>query len=54
MIGDLYHSAFCDLFVRSTNVGATEMYRKLGYQVYRVVKDYYVGEEDAFDMRKAL
>ena len=30
------------------------MYKKLGYSVYRQVIGYYSGEEDAFDMRKAL
>ena len=30
------------------------MYKKLGYSIYRQVIGYYSGEEDAFDMRKAL
>jgi N-terminal acetyltransferase B complex catalytic subunit len=30
------------------------MYEKFGYSVYRRVLEYYAGEEDAFDMRKAL
>ena len=30
------------------------MYKKLGYSVYRQVIGYYSGEEDAYDMRKAL
>jgi len=47
---------FVDLFVRASNDVAGTMYRKLGYEVYRRVLDYYSGqdEEDAFDMRKAL
>ena len=30
------------------------MYNQFGYQTYRRVLDYYSGEEDALDMRKAL
>lgn len=30
------------------------MYEGFGYTVYRRVIGYYSGEEDAFDMRKAL
>ena len=30
------------------------MYEGLGYTVYRTVLNYYMGEEDAYDMRKAL
>jgi N-terminal acetyltransferase B complex catalytic subunit len=40
-------------FVRSTNEIAKELYRKMGYSVYRVVKDYYNDGEDALDMRKS-
>jgi N-terminal acetyltransferase B complex catalytic subunit len=48
-----------DLFVRAGNTVAINMYRKLGYSVYRRVLSYYGGggrdaEEDALDMRKAL
>ncbi|GAB6027411.1 N(alpha)-acetyltransferase 20, NatB catalytic subunit [Chamberlinius hualienensis] len=47
---------FVDLFVRMSNRVAIEMYKQLGYIVYRRVLDYYSGDpdEDAFDMRKAL
>ena len=45
---------FVDLFVRESNGLAIGMYKKLGYSVYRQVIGYYSGEEDAFDMRKAL
>jgi len=54
---------FVDLYVRSSNKAAIEMYRKMGYSVYRRVVDYYSddptgrsksGSEDAFDMRKPL
>lgn len=48
-----------DLFVRSTNKVAIEMYQKFGYQVYRAVNKYYSSSndsnaEDAYDMRKSL
>ena len=52
---------FMDLFVREGNA-AVDMYRGMGYSVYRRVVDYYSddptgrkkGGEDAFDMRKPL
>ena len=40
--------------MRPSNHVAVGMYRQLGYVVYRVVLGYYSGEEDAWDMRKAL
>jgi len=47
---------FVDLFVRVSNAVAINMYKRLGYIVYRTVLDYYSGDpdEDAYDMRKAL
>jgi len=46
---------FVDLFVRSSNEVAIGMYEKLGYLIYRRVRNYYSGpEEDAFDMRKSM
>lgn len=50
---------FVDLFVRPSNEVAINMYKSLGYIVYRRVLGYYSGgadsdEEDAFDMRKAM
>uniref|UniRef100_A0A915PSS0 N-alpha-acetyltransferase 20 n=1 Tax=Setaria digitata TaxID=48799 RepID=A0A915PSS0_9BILA len=47
---------FVDLFVRVSNSVAINMYKSLGYVVYRRIIDYYSGEneEDAYDMRKAL
>ncbi|KAJ3128888.1 N(alpha)-acetyltransferase 20, NatB catalytic subunit [Nowakowskiella sp. JEL0407] len=52
----IYNAYFVDLFVRSSNAIAINMYHKFGYTVYRRVIDYYSGpeSEDAFDMRKAL
>ncbi|KAI5076513.1 hypothetical protein GOP47_0008578 [Adiantum capillus-veneris] len=49
-----YNAFFVDLFVRASNLPAIKMYEKLGYTIYRRVLRYYSGEEDAFDMRKAL
>jgi len=50
---------FVDLFVRLSNTIAIEMYKRLGYTIYRRVIGYYSSsgsnpDEDAFDMRKAL
>ncbi|CAL2042475.1 hypothetical protein CAEBREN_17059 [Caenorhabditis brenneri] len=47
---------FVDLFVRVSNTVAIELYKKLGYVVYRTILGYYTGErdEDAYDMRKSL
>ena len=45
---------FVDLYVRKSNAVAIGMYRKFGYTVYREVIGYYMGEENAYDMRKAL
>ncbi|KAF9261254.1 N-acetyltransferase [Marasmius fiardii PR-910] len=60
---ETYHGFFVDLYVRCANTIAIDMYKRLGYSVYRRVKEYYgslgIGkggrnEEDAFDMRKPL
>lgn len=54
---DVYKGWFVDLFVRTGNAVAINMYRKLGYSVFRRVVGYYSGpggpkgdadEEDAF------
>ncbi|XP_026285256.1 N-alpha-acetyltransferase 20 [Frankliniella occidentalis] len=46
---------FVDLFVRVSNKVAIQMYKQLGYIIYRTVLEYYSGDpdEDAYDMRKA-
>jgi N-terminal acetyltransferase B complex catalytic subunit len=51
---NIYNAFFVDLFVREHNKLAQLMYNHLGYTIYRRVLGYYSGEEDAFDMRKAL
>ena len=54
-ITDKVHNAyFVDLFVRASNTVAIRMYEGFGYSVYRRVVGYYSGEEDAYDMRKAM
>ena len=47
---------FVDLFVRKSNRTAIDFYEKLGFSVYREIREYYSGPnpENAFDMRKAL
>ena len=51
---DVHFCHFADLYVRVTNEVAIEMYKKRGYEVFRTVKGYYSGEEDAYDMRRPL
>lgn len=55
-ISERKHCFFVDLFVRVSNEVAIEMYKNLGYSIYRTVLEYYSGDtdEDAYDMRKAL
>ena len=55
---DAQNAWFVDLYVRASNQVAIDMYKKMGYSVYRRVVGYY-GDgvsnekgEDAFDMRK--
>lgn len=43
-----------DLEVGVNNREALNMYSSLGYEVVRVLKDYYAGKEDAFHLRKEL
>ncbi|KAF2863457.1 acyl-CoA N-acyltransferase [Piedraia hortae CBS 480.64] len=53
-VGDEEECWFVDLFVRVENYQAIGLYKKLGYSVYRRIKDYYSDGQDAFDMRKSL
>lgn len=60
-----YDTLFVDLFVKVDNTTACNLYKKLGYSVYRRVLAYYgtspptsrtvlCDDMDAFDMRKSL
>lgn len=55
-----YNCYFMDLFVRTSNKMAIDMYKLFGFDVFRRVKHYYSSgdnssdAEDAFDMRKPL
>uniref|UniRef100_A0A061RAN0 N-terminal acetyltransferase B complex catalytic subunit n=1 Tax=Tetraselmis sp. GSL018 TaxID=582737 RepID=A0A061RAN0_9CHLO len=51
---EVHDGYFVDLFVRVSNNLAISMYEKFGYSIYRRVLGYYSGEEDAYDMRKAM
>ncbi|ETS77165.1 hypothetical protein PFICI_11039 [Pestalotiopsis fici W106-1] len=59
---DVGRAYFMDLFVRRSNQRAIDFYRRNGYSVFRVVRDYYgdnvtdptASGEDAFDMRKSM
>jgi len=55
-VSEKHNAYFVDLFVRVSNKVAVDMYKRLGYSVFRRVLEYYSGDpdEDAFDMRKAL
>ncbi|DBB11925.1 TPA: N(alpha)-acetyltransferase 20, NatB catalytic subunit [Trebouxia sp. C0006] len=54
-ITEKVHKAyFVDLFVRVSNASAIRMYNKFGYSIYRTVLGYYSGDENAYDMRKAM
>ena len=37
---------FVDLFVRMSNNVAVDMYKQLGYVIYRIVLEYYSGDPD--------
>lgn len=59
---DVGKAYFMDLFVRRSNQRAIDFYKKNGYSVFRVVRDYYGDNvndptalgEDAYDMRKSM
>ena len=51
---DVGNAWFVDLFVREENTAAQNLYKSLGYSVYRRVVKYYNDDSDAFDMRKPL
>ncbi len=46
-VSDEHQGYFVDLFVRASNNVAIEMYKKLGYSIYRTVNKYYSSALDA-------
>lgn len=48
-----YESYFIDLFVKTSNIPAVNMYKRMGYVIYRHILEYYGGKDDAYDMRKS-
>jgi ribosomal-protein-alanine N-acetyltransferase len=44
----------CYLEVRTSNSHAIELYKKLGFEVTRTIRDYYADGEDAFIMARKL
>jgi N-terminal acetyltransferase B complex catalytic subunit len=58
-ISERHNAFFVDLFVRASNTVAIEMYRKLGYDIYRTVNKYYSSSldqsgEDAYGNRNTI
>ena len=45
-----YKAKQCFLEVRVTNTAATNLYRKLGFQITRTIRNYYADGEDAYVM----
>lgn len=46
-VSERHEGFFVDLFVRSSNKVAIEMYEKLGYKNYRTVNKYYSSQDSA-------
>jgi len=44
----------CYLEVRTTNVSAVNLYRKMGFEVARTIRGYYADGEDAYVMARKL
>jgi ribosomal-protein-alanine N-acetyltransferase len=49
-----YKAKECYLEVRTSNAPAIELYRKLGFEITRTIRDYYADGEDAFIMARKL
>lgn len=49
-----YNAKECYLEVRESNVGAINLYRKLGFKISRTIRKYYADGEDAFVMAKVF
>jgi len=49
-----YRAKECYLEVRTSNVPAVSLYRKMGFEVARTIGDYYADGEDAYVMARKL
>jgi len=49
-----YKAKECYLEVRTTNVSAVNLYRKMGFEVARTMRGYYADGEDAYVMARKL
>ncbi|UCC58439.1 MAG: ribosomal protein S18-alanine N-acetyltransferase [Candidatus Bathyarchaeum sp.] len=49
-----YKAKECYLEVRTSNLPAIELYKKLGFEITRTIRNYYADKEDAFVMAKQL
>jgi ribosomal-protein-alanine N-acetyltransferase len=49
-----YKAKECYLEVRESNLPAVELYKKLGFEIARTIKNYYADGENAFVMAKQL
>ncbi|MEM3088171.1 MAG: ribosomal protein S18-alanine N-acetyltransferase [Candidatus Bathyarchaeia archaeon] len=51
---ETYNATECFLEVRVTNQPAINLYKKLGFQIIRIIKAYYHDGEDAYEMCRKL
>jgi len=49
-----YQAKECYLEVRESNLPAVELYKKLGFEIARTIKNYYADGENAFVMAKQI
>ncbi len=49
-----YKAKECYLEVRTSNIPAVRLYKKLGFEIVRTIRDYYADGEDAFLMARQL
>lgn len=49
-----YNAKECYLEVRTSNIPAVELYKKLGFEIARTLRNYYADGEDAFVMARQL
>jgi ribosomal-protein-alanine N-acetyltransferase len=50
----IYNAKQCFLEVRVTNTPAIQLYKKLGFEITRTIREYYSDGEDAYVMTKKL